>query len=589
MASFDYDVAIIGSGFGGSVAALRAAEKGYRVGVMESGRRWKDEDIPKTQWNLPDFLWFPAAEMYGIQRIEYLDDVLVLSGAGVGGGSHVYANTLYVPPKQFFDAPEWAGITDWADELAPCIDQATRMLGVVRYPYMPTDVDRYMQQVAIEMGRGETFNKAPVGVYFGSPGVEADDPYFGGVGPRRTGCISCGNCNIGCGHNAKNKLTTNYLYLAEKLGVEIHELHEVYDLVPLEGGGFEVHARHPGWAQRAAHLHRHTYTAEQVIVAAHAYGSSKLLLHMQHKGRLRACRASSGNERARTPNSFSRSPGPTDSGSAIRRRSTSRRGRSRSPPASGRIAVTSIEPTIWGVGSNVFALLITYHQHGEQKHPTSSWLKQLVEHPTQVLSISDPRHWSERTVIMLCMQTTDTSIELYWHDGLLRSRHGSGTPPPVHIPIVEDFVDRVAKKMDSGEGALLIRGHQPQRVGPLHRWDPDRRQQRQRRRRSLPARVRSAGPSRHGRERDAGQPGSEPVTHDHRPGRARHVTLAEQGRRGYQAALGLRLRARRPGHAAPSNRARRRSRRAATRREEVRHHPRLPLLNRARRKGEAND
>ena len=157
-------------------------------------------------------------------------------------------------PKRFFDAKEWASITDWADELAPHLDQATRMLGVVRYPYMPTDVDRVMEQVGIEIGRGETFNQAPVGVYFGSPGVEADDPYFGGVGPRRTGCISCGKCNIGCGRNAKNKLTTNYLYLAEKLGAEVHELNEVYDLVPLDGGGFEVHTRHPGWAQRAAHL-----------------------------------------------------------------------------------------------------------------------------------------------------------------------------------------------------------------------------------------------------------------------------------------------------------------------------------------------
>ena len=192
MASFDYDVVIIGSGFGGSVAALRAAEKGYRVAVMESGRRWKDEDIPKTEWDLARFLWQPEAEMYGIQRIEYLDDVLILSGSGVGGGSHVYANTLYVPPKQFFNAPEWAGITDWADELAPCIDQATRMLGVVRYPYMPTDVDRVLQQVATEMGRGETFNKAPVGVYFGSPGVDARGlrgaaTVFDVVGRRRSG------------------------------------------------------------------------------------------------------------------------------------------------------------------------------------------------------------------------------------------------------------------------------------------------------------------------------------------------------------------------------------------------------------------
>lgn len=163
MRNFDYDVVIIGSGFGGSVAALRAAEKGYRVGVMEAGRRWKDEAIPKTQWDLPHFLWLPAAELYGIQRMEYLDDVLVLSGAGVGGGSHVYGNTLYVPPKKFFDAPGWPGITDWADELAPCIDQATRMLGVVRYPYMPTDVDRALQQVAIEIGRGDTFQQGSSG------------------------------------------------------------------------------------------------------------------------------------------------------------------------------------------------------------------------------------------------------------------------------------------------------------------------------------------------------------------------------------------------------------------------------------------
>src|SRR5215470_5896493 len=455
MAAFDYDVVIIGSGFGGSVAALRAAEKGYRVGVMEAGRRWKDEDIPKTNWNLPHYLWFPAAEMYGIQRIEYLDDVLVLCGAGVGGGSHVYGNTLYVPPKQFFDAPGWAGITDWADELAPCYDQARRMLGVVRYPYLPTDADRALRQVAIEMGRGETFNKAPVGVYFGSPGVEADDPYFGGVGPRRTGCISCGNCNIGCGHNAKNKLTTNYLYLAERQGAEVHELHEVHDLVPLEGGGFEVHARHPGWAQRATHRHRRTYTAEQVIVAAHAYGSAKLLHRMQHEGRLRGLSGQLG-QKARTNSEQLLAVTRTHGEWA--------RDPERTHITPGSVAITSgvwpdpqtsVEPTIWGVGSDLFALLVTYHQHGQQKHATASWLKELARHPGDVLGFDDARHWSERTAIMLCMQTTDTSIELYWHDGLLHSRHSS-TPPPVHIPVIEDFVDRVARKLNGGEGALLF-------------------------------------------------------------------------------------------------------------------------------------
>ncbi len=455
MASFHYEVVIIGSGFGGSVAALRAAEKGYKVGVMESGRRWKEEDIPKTQWDLPHFIWLPAAELYGIQRIEYLDDVLILSGAGVGGGSHVYANTLSVPPGQFFDAPEWAGITDWADELAPHLDQATRMLGVVRYPYMPTDVDRVLQQVAVEMGRGETFNQAPVGVYFGNPGVEVDDPYFGGVGPRRTGCISCGNCNIGCGHNAKNKLTTNYLYLAQKLGVEVHEPQEVYEVAPLDGGGFEVHARHPGWAQRSAHLEHHTYTAKQVIVAAHAYGSAKLLHHMQHKGRLTGLSSELG-QRARTNSeqllAVTRTHGEwTDDPERIHLM-----------PGSVSITsgvwpdpVTSIEPTMWGVGSDVFAFLVSYHQHGEQKHATTSWLKELVGHPGQVLSFNDPRHWSERSFIALCSQTTDTSIELYWHDVLLHSRP-SGTPPAVHIPEIEAFVDRVAEKMGSREGAVLF-------------------------------------------------------------------------------------------------------------------------------------
>jgi cholesterol oxidase len=455
MAAFDYDVVIIGSGFGGSVAALRAAEKGYRVGVMEAGQRWPDQDIPKSNWDLNHYLWFPAAELYGIQRIEYLDDVLILCGAGVGGGSHVYGNTLYVPPKQFFDAPGWAGITDWADELAPCYDQARRMLGVVRYPYMPTDVDRYLQQVATDMGKGETFNKTPVGVYFGRPGVEAEDPYFGGVGPRRTGCISCGNCQVGCGHNAKNKVTTNYLYLAEKLGVEVHALHEVYDLVPLDGGGFEVDARHPGWAQRAAHVQRHTYTAKQVIVAAHAYGSSKLLHHMQHTGRLKGLSSELG-QRART------------NSEQILVISRSHEEWKHDPekihvaPGSVAItcgvwpdAVTSIEPVYYGVGSTLFALMFTYHQHRGQTHPTLSWLKQLIEHPEQTLGVSDPRHWSERAAIMLCMQTTDTSIELYWHDGILRSRHSSGARPLVHIPIVEEFADRLANKMDSREGALV--------------------------------------------------------------------------------------------------------------------------------------
>jgi len=214
--------------------------------------------------------------------------------------------------------------------------------------------------------------------------------------------------------------------------------------------------RHPGWAERAAHLRRHTYTAEQVIVAAHAYGSSKLLHHMQHKGRLTGLSSQLG-RRARTNSEqllvVNRPHGEW------------RRDPEKIHIAPGSIAitsgvwpdaVTSIEPVYYGVGSSLLALLTTYHQHGEQKHPTLSWLKELIEHPGEVLGFDDPRHWSERAAIMLCMQTTDTSIELYWDGVMLRSRHGSGTPPSVHIPIVEEFADRLAKKMDSREGATLF-------------------------------------------------------------------------------------------------------------------------------------
>ena len=451
-AGFDYDVIVVGSGFGGSVAALRAVEKGYKVGVLEAGKRWLDEDIPTTSWDIRKFVWQPEAEMFGMQRMEFLDDVLVLSGAGVGGGSHVYGSTLYVPPKKFFDAVEWAGITDWADELAPCIDQASRMMGVVRVPYMDTDVDRALRKVAKDMGKADSYNRAPVGVYFGEPGVEADDPYFGGEGPKRHGCISCGNCMIGCGQNAKNKLTVNYLYLAEKHGAEVHELHEVHEVKPLPDGGFEVVARHPGLIGRAER--RHHFTAEQVIVSAHAYGSAKLLHRMKHTGTLSGLSDQLG-QRARTN---------SEQLISIRRPY----GDWKHDPEAlhitpGSVAITSgvwpdpetsIEPVIYGVSSDVMAFMLTYHQQGDQKHPVEGWGSEIVRHPSKVLGNEDARHWSERQVVLLCMQTSDTSIELYWKDDMLRSRHGAGTPPQAHIPVVEDFANRAARELHGEQAAL---------------------------------------------------------------------------------------------------------------------------------------
>ncbi|MDJ0111384.1 GMC family oxidoreductase N-terminal domain-containing protein, partial [Rhodococcus erythropolis] len=216
----DYDVLIVGSGFGGSVSALRLVEKGYKVGVIEAGRRYADEDFAKTSWDLKKFLWAPKLGCFGIQRVHLLRDCLILAGAGVGGGSLNYANTLYQPPEPFFQDKQWAHITDWRSELTPYYEQAQKMLGVVQNPHM-TPADEIMKSVADDMGVGDTFIQTPVGVYFGEPGKKAKDPYFGGVGPERTGCIECGECMTGCRHGAKNTLLKNYLGLAETAGAEI--------------------------------------------------------------------------------------------------------------------------------------------------------------------------------------------------------------------------------------------------------------------------------------------------------------------------------------------------------------------------------
>src|SRR6202048_4078030 len=247
----DYDVLIIGSGFGGSVTALRLTEKGYRVGVLEAGRRFSDEDFAKTSWNLRKFLWAPKLGMYGIQRIHLLRNVMILAGAGVGGGSLNYANTLYVPPEPFFADKPWSHITDWRAELMPHYQQAQRMLGVVKNPTF-TDADRMMKEVADDMGVGDTFVATPVGVFFGPdeekmPGKTVADPYFGGAGPERTGCIECGSCMTGCRYGAKNTLVKNYLGLAEKAGAQVFPMRAATGVEQRPDGTWKIRTSRTGF------------------------------------------------------------------------------------------------------------------------------------------------------------------------------------------------------------------------------------------------------------------------------------------------------------------------------------------------------
>ncbi|MGV3700725.1 GMC oxidoreductase [Mycolicibacterium sp. PO1] len=283
----DYDVVIIGSGFGGSVTALRLTEKGYRVLVIEAGRRYEDDDFAKTSWNLRKFLWAPALGCFGIQRIHLLRNVMILAGAGVGGGSLNYANTLYVPPEPFFNDPQWKDITDWRGELMPHYDQAQRMLGVVTNPTV-TDADKIMQQVADDMGVGDTWVPTPVGVFFGNdgektPGKTVPDPYFGGAGPARTGCIECGSCMTGCRYGAKNTLLKNYLGLAEKAGAHVRAMSTVTDFRQRPDDLWEVRTVRTGSKLRRG---KRTVTATHVVLAAGTYGTQRLLFKMRDTGRL---------------------------------------------------------------------------------------------------------------------------------------------------------------------------------------------------------------------------------------------------------------------------------------------------------------
>ena len=288
-----YDVLTIGSGFGGSVTALRLTEKGYRVGVIEAGRRFADHEFAKNSWHLKDFLWAPKLGFYGIQRVHLLKDAMILAGAGVGGGSLNYANTLYKPGDNYFRSRAWDHITDWEDELTPYYDQARRMLGVVTNPTV-TPADKLSKQVAEEMGVGDTFRMTPVGVFFGKKvGLEGEegetvaDPYFGGVGPDRTACTECGECMTGCRHGAKNTLLKNYLYLAEKAGAKVHDRSTVTAIRKLgadDEPGWEITVEQTG--PILGKKKSSTFTSDYLIMAAGTWGTQNLLHREKEDGTL---------------------------------------------------------------------------------------------------------------------------------------------------------------------------------------------------------------------------------------------------------------------------------------------------------------
>ncbi len=438
-----YDFIIIGSGFGGSVSALRLMEKGYRVLLLEKGRRFGPEDFPKTNWDLRRWMWIPQLGFRGFFKMSFFRHLTVVHGIGYGGGSLVYANTLPLPKDSFFSSGSWSGLADWKAELGPHYRTAQRMLGANRNPNV-TYVDEVIQELARDLGRPDDFHPTDVAVYFGESGKTVPDPYFDGEGPDRTGCIGCGACMTGCRFNAKNTLDKNYLYLAEKLGLEVVTEAEVTAVLPSDQG-YRVEAS----GGRA-------YRSQNVVFAGGVLGTVELLLRMKAD-----------------PDGLPRLSDRlgqyirTNSESLIEVVSERRDHDLSKGIAIGSILETDehshIEPTRYGAGSGFFRLLAAPHVAGATFWTRmANLVRAVVNEPVRLLRAIFVPDFSKYSVILLYMRALEGSLRMKLGRGIatgfatgLTTELGDGPAPTASIPEATDLARRVADKLQGFPVSLV--------------------------------------------------------------------------------------------------------------------------------------
>lgn len=431
--ALDFDWLVVGSGFGGSVSALRLSEKGYRVGVLEAGRRFRDEDFAESTWNLKRYLWAPWLGLRGVFRMAPFKDIFIASGAAVGGGSVVYANTLYRAAPEFFSNPQWGQLGDWARVLAPHYDTAERMLGVTRVT-RDSDGQKLLRELGRHFGVEGTFRRTPVAVYFGKPGTTVPDPYFDGEGPERTGCTFCGACMVGCREGAKNTLLKNYLWFAEKRGARVFADRQVVDVRPLGAAdgsdGYEVLTEHPGaWFRKR----RRRFTARGIVMAAGALGTNRLLARCKHAGGLPRVSDRLG-QLVRT-NSESILTLTLPKGAARPWNDVAISASIYPRPD------THIEFVTYGRHGDFMSLLYTtLTGNGTRLTRPLRWLAATLRHPLKALRAFWPVGWSRRSLILLVMQSLDNAIAFRARRGLfggvrLTTEQHRDKPNPTYIDV----------------------------------------------------------------------------------------------------------------------------------------------------------